>query len=264
MGIKKSGIINNTRNNRSLSISNVLNKSSVCVPTLNGGKLTNSTVLLNPNAESFIPISQKHVTYPVCKVSSPRYYGSSLPQNHANDIFIDINQKQCANSYSSLIPPYCTYELNPCADIFVPHKSKMNVNCKIIAVIAISFILSILIIYTIYINGKHDSTENSPQDIIRQLKLDNHHKIVIGHLNINCVRNKFQGLRYLIEENIDILLLSETKLDDTFPDGQFFIDGFHAPYREDRTKKGGGLLLYIREHIPCKKINVNFVQRLRR
>ena len=165
MGIKKSGLNYNARNNRSLSISNVLNKSSICVPTLNGENVTISTVLLNTNAESFIPISQKHVTYPVCKVSSPRYYSSSLPQNHANDIFIDINQKQYANSYSSVIPPsaYCTYELNPCADIFVPHKSKMNVNCKIIAVIAISFILSILIIYTIYINGKHDSTENSPQ-----------------------------------------------------------------------------------------------------
>ena len=180
------------------------------------------------------------------------------------DIFIDINQKQCANPYSSLIPPstYCTYELNPCADIFVPQKNKMNVNCKIIAVIAISFILPILIIYKVYINGKHASTENSPQDIIRQLKLDNPHKIITGHLNINSVRNKFQGLRYLIEDNIDILLISETKLDDTFPDGQIFIDGFHAPYGEDRTKKGGGLLLYIREHIPCKKINVNFCPKI--
>ena len=34
---------------------------------------------------------------------------------------------------------------------------------------------------------------------IRQLKLDNPHKIIIGHMNINYVRNKFQGLRYLIE-----------------------------------------------------------------
>ena len=64
------------------------------------------------------------------------------------------------------------------------------------------------------------------------------------------------------EDNIDILLISETKLDDTFPDGQFFIDGFHGPYREDRTNKGGGLLLYIREHIPCKKIHVNFCPKI--
>ena len=38
----------------------------------------------------------------------------------------------------------------------------------------------------------------------------------------------------------------------------FFINGYHAPYKEDRTYKGGGLLLYIREHIPCKRINDNF------
>ena len=121
----------------------------------------------------------------------------------------------------------------------------MNVNCKIIVVIAIAFILSILIIYTIYINGKHDSTENSPQDIIRQLKLDNPHKIIIGHLNINSVRNKFQGERYLIEDNIDILLIPETKLDDIFPDGQFFIDGFHAKIVQ---KRGWFASLYPRAY----------------
>ena len=186
MGIQKSGIINNARNNRSLPSSWVLNKSSVYITTLIGDNVVNSTVLLNPDADCFIPISQNLATYPIfmSNVSSPsdmiRHYGSTLTLNHANDTFIDINHKQCSSSYSLLIPStsYCTYyELNPCADMFVPHKSKINVNCKIIAFIAISFILSIFIIYTIYINSKHYSTDNSPKDILRQLKLGNPHKI---------------------------------------------------------------------------------------
>ena len=34
---------------------------------------------------------------------------------------------------------------------------------------------------------------------------------------------------------IDILIITETKLDDSFPEAQFFIEGFLKPYRLDRT-----------------------------
>ena len=53
-----------------------------------------------------------------------------------------------------------------------------------------------------------------------------------------------------MEENVDILLISETKLNDTFPNRQCLIADFHPPYQEDRNDNGGGLLLYAREHIP--------------
>ena len=58
----------------------------------------------------------------------------------------------------------------------------------------------------------------------------------------------------LVSNNLDILMISETKIDDTFPDSQFLIEGFSSPYRLDRTSKGGGILLYIREDIPSKYI----------
>ena len=57
-------------------------------------------------------------------------------------------------------------------------------------------------------------------------------------------------MRHIIGNNIDIFLISETKLNATFPESQFLIDGFFPPYRKDRTDKGGGLLLYVRDHIP--------------
>ena len=49
-------------------------------------------------------------------------------------------------------------------------------------------------------------------------------------------------------------MVSETKIDDTFPDSQFLIEGFSKPFRFDRTAKDGGILLYIREDIPCRHI----------
>ena len=45
-------------------------------------------------------------------------------------------------------------------------------------------------------------------------------------------------------------MVSETKVDDSFPIGNFLIHGFSPPYRVDRDSKGGGTMLYIREDIP--------------
>ena len=52
-----------------------------------------------------------------------------------------------------------------------------------------------------------------------------------------------------IKGNIDVLLVSETKLDDSFPTGNFLIDGFSTRYRLDRNSNGGGLIWFVREDI---------------
>ena len=52
--------------------------------------------------------------------------------------------------------------------------------------------------------------------------------------------------------NIDILMVSETKLDESFPVGQFITEGFGVPYKVDRNANGGGIMLFVREHIPSK------------
>ena len=87
---------------------------------------------------------------------------------------------------------------------------------------------------------------------LMEMKAQSSDKLILGHLNINSIRNKFEALKFIIGNNIDILLISETKLDDSFPSAQFLIKGFSAPYRFDRNSKGGGLLFYIREDIPSK------------
>ena len=55
-----------------------------------------------------------------------------------------------------------------------------------------------------------------------------------------------------VGNNLDILMVSKTKMDETFSESQFLIMGFSTPYRLDRTGTGGGILLYIRQDIPSK------------
>ena len=74
-------------------------------------------------------------------------------------------------------------------------------------------------------------------------------KLIIGHININSIRNKFEILRSMLSEVLDVLMITETKLDDSFPEQQFYIEGFNIPFRLDRNRHGGGLLLYIRNNI---------------
>jgi len=49
-------------------------------------------------------------------------------------------------------------------------------------------------------------------------------------------------------------MISETKIDESFPIGQFIIKGFCTPYRLDHNANGGGLLIYVREGIPSKLV----------
>ena len=49
-------------------------------------------------------------------------------------------------------------------------------------------------------------------------------------------------------------MTSETKLDPSFPTGQFHNHGFSEPYRFDKNSSGEGILLHIREDIPSKLI----------
>ena len=55
---------------------------------------------------------------------------------------------------------------------------------------------------------------------------------------------------HIINGNVDILVVVETKLDQTFPENQFRINGFKKPYRRDRTANGGGIMIFVREDIP--------------
>ena len=85
---------------------------------------------------------------------------------------------------------------------------------------------------------------------LRCLRVKYLNKLIIGHLNINSQRNKFKLMTHQIKDNVDILMISETKLYESFPTRQFFMEGFSSPRRLDRNCNGGGIFLYIRKDIP--------------
>ena len=65
-------------------------------------------------------------------------------------------------------------------------------------------------------------------------------------------------LSEMIKGFVDMFMISETKLDDSFSGGQFFIEGYHTPFRFDRNGNAGGILIYVREDIPAKVIHCDF------
>ncbi len=71
-------------------------------------------------------------------------------------------------------------------------------------------------------------------------------------MNINSIRNKIDFLRAMVLETIDILIIAETKIDNSFPTSQFTIEGFMKPFRYDQNQNVGGLLIYARERTPVK------------
>ena len=65
---------------------------------------------------------------------------------------------------------------------------------------------------------------------LNNLKSNNKDNPFIGYLNINSFRYKIIELKLIIlKSNFEILTVSETKLDDDFPDNMFKIDGYNPP-----------------------------------
>ena len=52
-------------------------------------------------------------------------------------------------------------------------------------------------------------------------------------------------------------MISETKIDSSFPSVQFILAGYATPYRLDRNANGGGILLYVKEDITSKLLNTD-------
>ena len=102
-----------------------------------------------------------------------------------------------------------------------------------------------------------EDIEDDPYKILRDLKISNINRLVVAHLNINHIIGKFDSMKEIIRDNIDILAISETKIDHSFPTSMFDINGYSLPFRCDRDANGGGVLVYVKEGIPCRELKTN-------
>ena len=79
---------------------------------------------------------------------------------------------------------------------------------------------------------------------------------MIGYFNINSVRNKIADLQIFIQNiPLDYLVFSETKLDESFPNAQFNLDGYEIRAWIDRDKNSGSLIVVGRRGIICRRIS---------
>ena len=58
-----------------------------------------------------------------------------------------------------------------------------------------------------------------------------------------------------INGNDDLLVISETKLNESFPEEQFKIPSFTKPFRSDRNQIGGRIKAFVRKDVPSKLIS---------
>ena len=98
-----------------------------------------------------------------------------------------------------------------------------------------------------------DGSVSNPKDILKNIRIKNLNRLIIAQLNINSIRNKFEPLQELIKENIDILVITESKIDSSFPFNQFEIEGY-SQFRLDKSSTSGGVIIYVREDIPCREL----------
>ena len=77
---------------------------------------------------------------------------------------------------------------------------------------------------------------------------------VFTHVNINSFRHKYPFIRDMLnKQSVDLLAISESKLDNSFTDSQFQVADY-AIYRQDLTSSSGGLLVYVRADLPHRRL----------
>jgi hypothetical protein len=73
---------------------------------------------------------------------------------------------------------------------------------------------------------------------------------VIMYYNVNSLKHKFIELRKILDDAlVDVLIIGESKLDETYVDAQFHVNNYKM-YRHDRNSRGGGVMAYFNNIIP--------------
>ena len=149
----------------------------------------------------------------------------------------------------------CTQVLNPNATPFSPDITSCTCNA--------AYVYKSSVLDSSLFPGNSEENEADdlntidnldPIKILKSVRFSNVNRLIIGHLNINSLRNKFESLKSLMVGNIDILVITETKLDDSFPSNQFLIEGYSSPFRIDCHANAGGVIIYVRDDIPCREL----------
>ena len=78
--------------------------------------------------------------------------------------------------------------------------------------------------------------------------------LMIWQQNINSEVSKFQELKVIGQGILDILIVKEIKLHDSFLVAKFCINGFWILYTLGQNWNGGRIIIYVREDITRKML----------
>ena len=90
--------------------------------------------------------------------------------------------------------------------------------------------------------------------MLSDLRSTNPSNLNFCYLNINSVKNKFTGFQEIINGNVDVVSIAETKTDVSFPSAQSVFEGYHWPYPLDISSKSGDILAYVKSSIPSRRL----------
>ena len=97
-----------------------------------------------------------------------------------------------------------------------------------------------------------ESCNSNAINSLRKYRNVNIYKLVLVHININSVGDKFDLFSEQIQGHLDVLMICETKIGGCLANGQFKLKGFNTPFRLYTDKNGGTIIIIIRENIPTK------------
>jgi exonuclease III len=98
-----------------------------------------------------------------------------------------------------------------------------------------------------------NSVAVNPADDLVTVRKSYPKNVLMAYLNVNSIRYKIVEVEHIMRNsNLNIFGISETKIDSSFPDKQFQLQGYNM-FRKDRTCHGGGLLVYVQSHILCRR-----------
>ena len=195
---------------------------------------------LNPQAHIFVPFSNSNDLNTNFNIT-PEVFDATTPNNSMGENLVS-----------------CTFQENHRSIV----QELLHFDGLILLILLIFIIVTLFIYACTFMNVEAESNDqdhdesDQPQNILQSLRLKNIDRIILGHININSIRHKIGLLGDMIHDRIDILLISETKIDKSFPNEQFRLKGFGDPYRLDRNCDGGGLLLYFRKDITAKPLKL--------
>ena len=99
-------------------------------------------------------------------------------------------------------------------------------------------------------NLSNQGNQGNPLNFLNNIK-----GLRVASLNVNSMVKHIDELRILLESKpTDILLINESKIDDTVPDNEIYINGYNI-IRNDRNRNGGGVIMYLGQSLSFTERN---------